>query len=116
MQAYACMHMCTAGIKAIRLILEEPGLTTAKVSILVGGPDWPTSVLTGILKLPAAGMQIGTLPVPTPILIPILIKLLIPILILILNNTNTNTGNRNKTNTKANTKTNTNTRCLCPLP
>merc|ERR1719409_2188542 len=31
--------------------------------ILVGGPDWPTSVLTGILNLPPAKMLMGTLPV-----------------------------------------------------
>jgi len=34
-----------------------------KVAILVGGPDWPTSVLTGILDLPLLPMLIGTLPV-----------------------------------------------------
>ena len=35
----------------------------AKVSILCGGPDWPTSVLTGILRLSLIQMQIGTLPI-----------------------------------------------------
>merc|ERR1712216_42420 len=28
-------------IKAIRLILAQPGLTVDKVCVLVGGPDWP---------------------------------------------------------------------------
>lgn len=55
------------GIKAIKLILEQPGMSRAKVAILVGGPDWPTSVLTGILKLPTAQMQLGVLPVLIPI-------------------------------------------------
>lgn len=34
-----------------------------KVSILVGGPDWPTSVITGILDLPMWPMLLGTMPV-----------------------------------------------------
>ena len=55
-------------MKAINLILQEKGLTAGKVAILVGGPDWPTSVLTGVLRLPALQMQIGTLPVSVPIL------------------------------------------------
>lgn len=50
-------------IKAIRKILSVPGLTVAKVSILVGGPDWPTSVLTGILRLNVWQMLLGSLPV-----------------------------------------------------
>jgi hypothetical protein len=50
-------------IKAVRLILEKPGLNIAKVCILCGGPDWPTSVLTGILGLKLHEMIIGTLPI-----------------------------------------------------
>jgi hypothetical protein len=50
-------------IKSVRLILEQPGLTISKVCILCGGPDWPTSVLTGILRLSVVEMQIGTLPI-----------------------------------------------------
>ena len=30
--------------------LKRPGLDMGKVGILCGGPDWPTSVLTGLLK------------------------------------------------------------------
>jgi len=33
------------------------------MAILVGGPDWPTSVLTGILRLNPVEMLIGTMPV-----------------------------------------------------
>jgi hypothetical protein len=50
-------------MKAIRYILTRPGLTVGKVSILCGGPDWPTSVTTGILKLSVVSMLIGSLPV-----------------------------------------------------
>jgi len=37
-------------IKAIKYIVQQPGLTLAKVCVLCGGPDWPTSVLCGILR------------------------------------------------------------------
>lgn len=50
-------------IRAIKVILSRPGWDFAKVCILVGGPDWPTSVLTGILGLPVASMLMGSLPV-----------------------------------------------------
>ena len=52
-------------IRAARFILTRPGCTLfgSKMMILVGGPDWPTSVLTGILKLPVLPMLFGSLPV-----------------------------------------------------
>lgn len=50
-------------IKAIGYILSSKGNYVAKVAILCGGPDWPTSVLTGILRLPLLPMLCGTLPV-----------------------------------------------------
>jgi hypothetical protein len=50
-------------IRAIKLILEKPGLSGPKIAILCGGPDWPTSVLTGILGLKLSQMLIGTLPI-----------------------------------------------------
>lgn len=50
-------------IKAIRQILTRPGMRLDKVAILCGGPDWPTSVLTGILKLSVFKMLFGSLPV-----------------------------------------------------
>eukprot|EP01052_Picozoa_sp_SAG31_P054917 SAG31_NODE_14875_length_782_cov_1.446559_2_plen_126_part_01 len=40
-----------SGIRAFQKVLEAPGLDWRKVMILVGGPDWPVSVLTGILRL-----------------------------------------------------------------
>jgi hypothetical protein len=41
-------------------VLEDPKyLTTGKVAILVGGPDWPTSVTTGILGISLVPMLIG---------------------------------------------------------
>jgi len=53
----------TPAMKAVRHILGKPGLEMGKVAVLVGGPDWPTSVLTGILGLPLGEMLVGTTPV-----------------------------------------------------
>lgn len=50
-------------MRAIRRILLTPGLSVAKVCILVGGPDWPVSVTTGILRCNVFQMLFGTLPV-----------------------------------------------------
>lgn len=50
-------------IRAMRLVLSDPGITFNKVAILVGGPDWPVSVLCGILGLDLLPILIGTLPV-----------------------------------------------------
>ena len=50
-------------IRTMKLILGEPGLGLAKVAILVGGPDWPTSVLCGIMGLKLGPVLVGTLPV-----------------------------------------------------
>ena len=49
-------------IRTIRIILMEKGLTSNKMAILVGGPDWPTSVLTGILGCSYKQMIIGSAP------------------------------------------------------
>ena len=59
------VHMLRSGtpIRAIRLILSKPGMSLKKISILCGGPDWPTSVLTGILKLRVLSMLWGSVPV-----------------------------------------------------
>lgn len=53
----------TPEMKAIRHILSQSGLRSAKVAVLVCAPDWPTSVFTGILRLPLLQMLLGTLPV-----------------------------------------------------
>lgn len=49
--------------RAIEEILKKPGLSGGKVAILVGGPDWPTSVTCGILSMDMLQMVLGTLPV-----------------------------------------------------
>jgi hypothetical protein len=49
--------------RAIEDILNRPGFSFPKVAVLVGGPDWPTSVLCGILKLNCLKCVIGTMPV-----------------------------------------------------
>lgn len=54
-------------MKAIKLILNKPGMSFGKVMILVGGPDWPTSVTTGIMKLSVFQMLLGSLPHGLPI-------------------------------------------------
>jgi len=50
-------------IRGMKLLLQEEGLNIPKVAILCGGPDWPTSVLCGIMGLPLLPILIGTLPV-----------------------------------------------------
>ena len=50
-------------MRAIRYCLEQKGFSREKIAILCGGPDWPTSVLCGILKLSVIQMSIGTSPV-----------------------------------------------------
>lgn len=50
-------------MRTVKLCLQKPGYSAVKVAILVGGPDWPTSVLCGVLELPLLPMLIGTLPV-----------------------------------------------------
>jgi hypothetical protein len=49
--------------RAIEQILKVKGLSIGKVAVLVGGPDWPTSVTCGILKLNIPQMLLGTAPV-----------------------------------------------------
>ena len=45
--------------------VQSLGMTIpSQVSILCGGPDWPTSVLAGILRLSLVECEIGTLPEP----------------------------------------------------
>lgn len=53
----------TGLMRAFKLVLAEPGFSSAKICILCGGPDWPTSVLCGIMGLPLAPILVGTLPV-----------------------------------------------------
>ncbi|KAL7433449.1 hypothetical protein ACHAXM_003585, partial [Skeletonema potamos] len=50
-------------MKAMRLVLSEDGLSVPKVAILIGGPDWPTSVLCGIMRLSLPQIILGTTPV-----------------------------------------------------
>jgi len=50
-------------IRALEAVLRKPGLSLGKVSILCGGPDWPTSVLAGILGLSLLECEIGTMPI-----------------------------------------------------
>jgi hypothetical protein len=47
---------------AMAKILSAPGLTLPKTCILVGMPDWPTTVFTGVLRLPLLPVFVGSLP------------------------------------------------------
>lgn len=49
-------------MQGLKELLIEKGMTLPKVSILVGGPDWPTSVLAGILDCSLLQCLIGTIP------------------------------------------------------
>merc|ERR1719327_2619027 len=55
--------------RAIEKVLKSRGLNPGKVALLVGGPDWPTSVTCGIIGVNIPQMLLGTLPVGT-LLIP----------------------------------------------
>jgi len=50
-------------MKSMRLVLGKKGLSVSKVAILIGGPDWPTSVLCGILRLSLLQIMVGTIPI-----------------------------------------------------
>ncbi|OLQ04317.1 Elongation factor G-2, chloroplastic [Symbiodinium microadriaticum] len=50
-------------MRAIESILRRPGFNFGKCMILCGGPDWPTSVLAGIMRISLIQCTIGTLPV-----------------------------------------------------
>eukprot|EP00448_Togula_jolla_P020586 CAMPEP_0170578720 /NCGR_PEP_ID=MMETSP0224-20130122/5607_1 /TAXON_ID=285029 /ORGANISM="Togula jolla, Strain CCCM 725" /LENGTH=940 /DNA_ID=CAMNT_0010901709 /DNA_START=1 /DNA_END=2823 /DNA_ORIENTATION=- len=50
-------------MRSVEKILLQKGLSLSKCAILVGGPDWPTSVLCGILKLNLFQVLWGTTPV-----------------------------------------------------
>jgi len=52
----------TPGMKAIRYILSQKGFHANQIAVLVGGPDWPTSVLTGILNLSLGAMLMRSIP------------------------------------------------------
>jgi membrane protein DedA with SNARE-associated domain len=49
--------------RAIEMILKTRGLNPGKVAILIGGPDWPTSVTCGIVQVNIPQMLLGTIPV-----------------------------------------------------
>jgi hypothetical protein len=59
-------QMCNVNsdlMRTMKVILSRPGLSMAKCSILIGGPDWPTSVLCGIMGLDLIPVLIGTTPI-----------------------------------------------------
>mmetsp|Transcript_95832 Transcript_95832/g.280122 ORF Transcript_95832/g.280122 Transcript_95832/m.280122 type:complete len:949 (+) Transcript_95832:137-2983(+) len=55
------LHKTT--MRCFEKVLRQKGYTAGKVAILCGGPDWPVSVIAGILGLPLWEMLLGTLPI-----------------------------------------------------
>lgn len=53
----------TTFIRCLEVVMRKKGLSAGKVAILCGGPDWPTSVLAGIMRLSLLECEIGTLPI-----------------------------------------------------
>jgi len=53
----------TPYMRAIEKILREPRVTMAKVSLVIGGPDWPIAVLCGIMRLSAWSILVCISPV-----------------------------------------------------
>lgn len=60
----------TTEIRAIEMVLKEPGISPAKVAILIGGPDWPVAVLCGILRLPLVEVLLALSPVLLQSIVP----------------------------------------------
>lgn len=58
----AC-ELHTPYMRALEAVLQKGGLNLAKVSVLVGGPDWPVAVLCGMLRLPVHEVLLGISPV-----------------------------------------------------
>mmetsp|Transcript_98747 Transcript_98747/g.226907 ORF Transcript_98747/g.226907 Transcript_98747/m.226907 type:complete len:1082 (+) Transcript_98747:37-3282(+) len=52
-------------MRAVEKILSAGGLTAGKCAILCGAPDWPVSVLCGILRLNVAQCLLGCTPIIT---------------------------------------------------
>jgi len=50
-------------IRCIEAELRKKGWPLGKVAILCGGPDWPVSVLAGVLKLSLFQCELGTCPI-----------------------------------------------------
>ncbi len=49
-------------MKGVRYLLSQRGVSAGKVAIMCGGPDWPTSVIAGLLKLSCIQMLLGLTP------------------------------------------------------
>jgi hypothetical protein len=56
--------------RAMEMVLKSSGFNLGKISLLVAGPDFPVSMLCGILKISIPQMIVGTLPVILVSIIP----------------------------------------------
>eukprot|EP00927_Polykrikos_kofoidii_P015816 TRINITY_DN17082_c0_g1_i2.p1 TRINITY_DN17082_c0_g1~~TRINITY_DN17082_c0_g1_i2.p1 ORF type:complete len:1023 (-),score=166.88 TRINITY_DN17082_c0_g1_i2:186-3254(-) len=50
-------------MRCIEKVMKAPGVSLGKIAICVGGPDWPVSVLAGILRVPIAQTTLATMPI-----------------------------------------------------
>jgi len=50
-------------MRTFKLVLSDEGVSAEKVALLIGGPDWPTSVNCGLMRLPLIPILLGTLPI-----------------------------------------------------
>merc|ERR1740121_298881 len=53
----------TREMQATAMVLRREGLDVGKISIIIGGPDWPVSVLCGMLDLSPLPVLLWTIPV-----------------------------------------------------
>jgi len=64
-QRVSILRMCGVEkplMRAIEWVLKKPGLFPGKVFVLCGGPDWPTSVVCGLLGCGYGQICLGTTP------------------------------------------------------
>merc|ERR1719502_217369 len=53
----------TIEIRALEIVLREPGLSVPKTCLLLGVPNWPVAVLCGMLRVSVLEVIIGMSPV-----------------------------------------------------
>ena len=61
------LHRLCALVQSSLVRVWLTAATQPQVSLLVGGPDWPTSVITGILRQNVVQMMLGTVPILGPV-------------------------------------------------
>lgn len=52
----------TETMQSIKILINKQGITKEKIAIMCGGPDWPVSVLSGIMRVNLVEILVSTLP------------------------------------------------------